>query len=254
MEDVPGAEAAHFGLVRRLLEARGPRVLDLRHLNEIGAMAERRRNAELIGYRGRLDRMLWVRDFIKTQYVLFVDPISVQNVERQLPHRYRFEDGVLDAYETSRSEWASSCRATVDAAESASASSKDAWVKAEVEHRASLPWYESICTWPCRNVEFPTAQRAHAKWLHDAESRARSCSRALVDPAALRAKAGAAARPTVSTVHVADARFRMIEVPGGRAVMAGRVVREATSAEAALEALLDGLVGQLTTGKERSRR
>ena len=40
----------------------------------------------------------------------------------------------------------------------------------------------------------------------------------------------------------------MIEVPGGRAVMAGRVVREATSAEAALEALLDGLVGRATNG------
>ena len=242
---------AYFGLIRRLLETKAIRVADLSSVDQVGAMFERRTSATTVGYTGRLDHMLWVEDFVGTKYVLVVDPVTVSALERQLPRVTRVDGAAIDAYASARAKWVEDCKSARTRLASSLARSQEAWAAAEAAHKATLPWYEPICVGPCVNTEFPNAAEAHTTWLRTATSLDGGCDRPTTDPEVLRKKDGTAAAGGTTSVHVAQVRFRLMELPGGRVALTGRVVREATTPRAALDAALDGLSIALTTGKGR---
>lgn len=230
------------GLLRRLL-AKSLRVLDLGGIGEIGATFERGASSERLAYSGRLDRMLWVADFVRARYVVVTEPLEVRTVKRLTPRRLHFPDGAIAAYAVALTDWNDRCRKAAPEVEQVYEKGSAEWREAEAKYTREKPWWSFLAT----EGEFDEARSANKEWLQRiADARAR-CQRSAIDPDALKKQDGAEAEPEPQgTAIVGSVRFRLLEVPGGRVLMTGRLARDGERAAEVVERLLDGMAAALT--------
>lgn len=235
------ADDIYARLVRRLLAAKVVRVVDLSGIEHIGAAVERNSSAQRLSYRGRLDRMLWVAELVQARFVVVSEALRVQMVARRVPRVLEFPEGAIAAYEAARSKWMARCRPAVDEAQRAQADTEVRWREAVDQYRKAQPWWALFA----REPEYEEALADHEEWTRRAREVVATCGDEPPDAADVRKKHGTPADPGEMTFHEAQVRFRLLEVPGGRVVMAGRLVREADAPEAAQGMVVDALAAVL---------